>query len=71
MGAGTAGIYFVMTIPEARRQGIGAAITLKALQEARELGFQTGVLGASSMGHSVYKSIGFKEYCRIGIYEWP
>jgi len=70
MGAGVAGIYFVFTLPEARRQGVGAAITSAALQDARRFGYRIGVLGASSMGYSVYRRLGFQEYCHIDIYEW-
>ena len=29
-----------------------------------------GVLGSSEMGYSVYRKLGFVEYCRIGLYEW-
>jgi GNAT superfamily N-acetyltransferase len=70
LGAGVAGIYFVFTLPAARGQGIGAAITLAALHEARQLNYRIGVLGSSSMGYPVYKRLGFQEYCRIALYEW-
>ena len=70
LGAGVAGVYFVMTIPEARRRGIGAAITLAGLQEARDSGYRTGVLGSSAAGRSVYAGLGFREYCTIDLYEW-
>jgi GNAT superfamily N-acetyltransferase len=70
LGAGAAGVYFVMTVPERRRQGIGGGITLRVLQEARQMGYRIGVLGSSAMGYRVYRRLGFVEYCRIGIYEW-
>jgi len=70
VGGGAAGVAFVSTLPDARRQGIGAAVTLAALRAGREMGERIGVLAASDLGFSVYRRLGFEEYCRIGIYEW-
>ncbi|HET6296410.1 MAG TPA: GNAT family N-acetyltransferase, partial [Kribbella sp.] len=69
LAAGVAGVYFVMTVPEARRRGIGAAITLAALQEARDSGSTHAVLGSSPAGRTVYESLGFRTYCTIELYE--
>jgi ribosomal protein S18 acetylase RimI-like enzyme len=64
-GGGAAGIYCVSTLPEARGRGVGAAITLKPLQEAREMGYRVGVLQSSEMGFNVYKKLGFRHLCQI------
>ena len=69
LGAGVAGVYGVGTIPEARNQGIGAAMTMKPLRGAREQGYHFAVLFSSRMGYPVYKRLGFREVaCKIGIY---
>ncbi|MFF0343776.1 GNAT family N-acetyltransferase [Kribbella sp. NPDC004875] len=69
LGAGVAGVYFVMTVPEARRRGIGAAITDGVLRAAGDVA-EYGVLGSSAAGRSVYERLGFREYCTIDLYEW-
>ncbi len=59
--AGIAGIYGVATLPNARKQGVGTALTLHTMQEARNLGYHVAILSPSSIGLHMYRTIGFKE----------
>ena len=62
-GAGVAGIFDVSTVPAARGHGIGAALTLTPLLDARARGYQAGVLQSSDMGFNVYRRLGFEKLC--------
>lgn len=64
-----AGLYMVGTLPEARGNGIAAAMVVHALKEAASMGCSVAILQASEMGKGVYDKIGFKEYCTIDIYK--
>ena len=56
-----AGIYNVAVLEQARGQGLGAAITLTPLLEARAQGYTLGALQSSEMGFNVYRRLGFRK----------
>ncbi len=70
LSQGAAGIYNVTVLPEVRYQGIGSAITLAPLLEARKLGYQIGVLQASQRGYNVYRRLGFQDMGNLSLYLW-
>lgn len=69
LGHGVVGLFNIGTVPEARCKGIGTEMTLMPLREALSLGYKVGVLHSSDMAYSIYKKIGFKEYCKIYAYQ--
>ena len=70
LAAGVAGIHWVATAPEARRNGIASALVLEALHAARRQGFRLGVLHSSAMAVNAYRQLGFKEYCAHNVFVW-
>jgi GNAT superfamily N-acetyltransferase len=65
---GIAGIHDVSTVPEARRRGIGTAMTLAALRAGRALGYEIAFLQPSAMGRPIYERIGFRQRCACPAY---
>lgn len=70
LSAGVAGIYNVTCLPEARGQGIGAAITQTPLLDARSIGYRVAILQASELGSRVYRRLGFRDFGGLSVYLW-
>jgi GNAT superfamily N-acetyltransferase len=68
--AGVVGVFNVATLKEWRGKGLGAAVTLHPLLDARAKGYRVGTLQSSDMGYRVYQRLGFKEVCRMNHYYW-
>jgi ribosomal protein S18 acetylase RimI-like enzyme len=68
LNAETAGIYFVTTLTEYRKQGIGLELIRATMRYAAKAGARYAVLQSSPDGLSVYQRAGFKEYCRVDLY---
>ncbi len=69
-GGGVVGLYSVVTLPKYRYRGIGTAITLAPLIDARKRGFEIAVLTATKYGFPVYERIGFKKIEVMEQYVW-
>ena len=68
--AGVAGIYNVTCLPNARKRGIGSALVINSLLDARKIGMKIGVLQSSSMGYNAYRRLGFQDFGRLSVYLW-
>jgi GNAT superfamily N-acetyltransferase len=62
-----AGLYMISTLSEYRGKGYGTQVTLSAIENCFASGANTIVLHASGMGENIYRSLGFKDYCKFGI----
>ena len=68
---GDCGIYNVGTLPEARRRGIGTALTVIQLQDARERGCTTASLQSTPMAERLYARVGFRDLGQFVEYAPP
>jgi GNAT superfamily N-acetyltransferase len=63
------GVYAVGTVEDARRRGLGTAVTWACIDAARAWGSDAVVLQASEMGLPLYRAMGFEtvvQYARFG-----
>lgn len=58
--ARSSGVYNVATLPAARRQGVGQALTWAAVEAGRAWGSDAIVLQSSAMARSLYEALGFR-----------
>ena len=65
------GLYNISTVAAERRKGVGTAMTLRPLLDAREQGYRTGVLQAAPEGVGVYARVGFEPFGEITEYKPP
>ena len=62
------GVYCVATLPEARKRGLGEAVTALAAQAIKDAGYPMAILQASQMGASIYSRMGFQTFGAIPLY---
>ncbi|TLZ45899.1 MAG: GNAT family N-acetyltransferase [Methanobacteriota archaeon] len=66
-GAGVAGIYTTV-LPEFRKLGIGAAMSLAPLRFARAVGYRVAITHVPEDFLGFHRRIGFKPYCTLTTY---
>jgi GNAT superfamily N-acetyltransferase len=65
------GIYGVITLPVARRRGVGTAAAWAAVNAGRQWGCDVVALQATEMGLSSYLRMGFKTVVRYATFNLP
>ncbi len=68
LGSGSAGIYAVVTKPEARRLGLARILTLTALHMAWDSGYRLAVLHSTPVAQTLYQSLGFSTLAEFRLY---
>lgn len=64
------GLYQVATLPQARGFGLGTAISLAAMRDARQRGQCQAILHSTELGFNVYRRLGFEPVTDVDIYLW-
>lgn len=67
----TIGVYNIATIESARRQGHGAAMTMRIVDDGAAAGCDVAILQASDMGQPIYERLGFRTVVRYMGYVDP
>jgi ribosomal protein S18 acetylase RimI-like enzyme len=62
-------LWFVATVPEAQRKGIGAELVRRALIDARGRGCQTTSLESTAAGERLYAKLGYRSLGRYPRWE--
>lgn len=62
------GIYFLTTLADKRKKGIGLAMTQAVMREAKKYGARFAVLQSSPDGYRVYRRAGFEQQCQVEVY---
>ncbi|NPV61288.1 MAG: GNAT family N-acetyltransferase [Methanotrichaceae archaeon] len=70
LGSDAAMLANVATVADYRRLGIGTAVALRALRDARARGYSTAIICSSDLGKNVYLRMGFEEICELYFYLW-
>mmetsp|Transcript_7873 Transcript_7873/g.9761 ORF Transcript_7873/g.9761 Transcript_7873/m.9761 type:complete len:268 (-) Transcript_7873:22-825(-) len=66
---GVYGLWDIITLPDARRKGLGSSMTLTALQYAsNKLGYKLAVLTATDSGVPLYKALHFATVKAFWVY---
>lgn len=56
----TIGVYNIATVEAARRRGLGAAMTMRIVDDGAKTGCDVAILQASDMGFPIYERLGFR-----------
>jgi GNAT superfamily N-acetyltransferase len=69
VGTGVAGLSNIATIPSHRRRGLGAAVTSRGLELARDAGYRMSALTSTDSGRPLYEALGFETRCTVDVFE--